>query len=421
MGERGGPASGSGGSQSSPWNTFLWSLGLLLVLVTSTFFAGAAGVSEQALGAELVARGHALFDAVLMTREWNERHGGVLVEKRPGVELGSYPGAHEVVADGRTWVPRAHAEMVREISDIALEHGEFKFRITSLAPVNLHNRPDEFEREALLRFNQGESHAVTREQREGVTWFRYAAPLRVEPSCVGCHPGEKVGGIRGAMSVSFPVAEAEGAVARVRWIMAGLWILTVAVLLAAAWGLAVMLRRRIEQADARVRELASTDEVTGLRNRRFVLERLSDEVGRSHRYLRPLSCILFDVDHFKQVNDTLGHEAGDRVLAAVAAAVQQGCRSSDVVARHGGDEFLVLLPETGPEAAAALAERLRLAVEALPVEYRQRKLAVTCSFGVSSLSGQGEPQPEEADHLLRRADDALYAAKRQGRNSVAQA
>jgi diguanylate cyclase (GGDEF)-like protein len=221
------------------------------------------------------------------------------------------------------------------------------------------------------------------------------------------------------MSVSFPVADAQAAVSRVRWIMAGLWALTLVTLIGAVWSLARLLQRRLAEADARVRELASTDEVTGLRNRRHALERLRDEVARSHRYGRPLSCILFDVDHFKRVNDTLGHAAGDVVLQAVGQAVLEECRSMDVVARYGGDEFLILLPETDGTAAAALADRLRRSVSTLAVMHGGRALGVTASFGVAALDGRGDESPDEPEELLRRADQALYAAKRRGRDAVA--
>jgi diguanylate cyclase (GGDEF)-like protein len=413
------PAGRPRGGRPSPWRSFLWSVALLIFVATSAFFAGAAAVSEHALEGELEARARSLFNALMLTREWNERHGGVLVEKRPGVEASPFAGGRELEVDGKTWVPRYHAEMVREISDIAAAHGQFRFRISSLTPINSVNAPDAFERIALERFQAGDTQVVVREDRGGVAWYRFAAPLRVEPSCVTCHAGERVGGLRGAMSVSFPMADAQGAISRVRWIMAVLWGLTLATLLAAGWSLASLLQRRLGEAEGRIRELAATDEVTGLRNRRFALERLREEVERSHRYRRPLACILFDVDHFKRVNDTLGHAAGDVVLEAVGRAVSGECRSIDVVARYGGDEFLILLPETDGGAASGLAERLRRAVGTLAVMHGGRALGVTASFGVSSLDGSGDESPEEAEALLRRADQALYSAKRQGRNAVA--
>jgi diguanylate cyclase (GGDEF)-like protein len=421
MGESGEPRpiGAARSARGSPWRSFLWSVGILLVVATSAFFAGAAFVSEHALEEELEARGRSLFNALTLAREWNESHGGVLVERRPGVESSPYAGGREVEAEGKIWVPRYHAEMIREISDLAAVHGQFRFRISSLTPLNPQNAPDAFERAALERFQAGDTRAVAREARGGVTWYRFAAPVLVEPSCVACHPGERVGGLRGTMSVSFPIADAQAAIVHVRWIMAALWALTLAALLGAVWSLARLLQRRLGEAESRIRELAATDEVTGLRNRRFVLERLQEEVVRSHRYRRPLSCILFDVDHFKRVNDTLGHAAGDVVLEAVGRAVLEECRSIDVVARYGGDEFLILLPETDGGAAGRLAERLRRAVGTLAVMHGGRALGVTASFGVASLDGSGDESPEEAEVLLRRADQALYSAKRQGRNAVA--
>ena len=167
------------------------------------------------------------------------------------------------------------------------------------------------------------------------------------------------------------------------------------------------------QVAERTRELqrvASTDMLTGLHNRRKLDEVLGYEVERVHRYGGGLAVILLDIDHFKQTNDSYGHPAGDRVLAAVAAILRSGARSIDSVGRWGGEEFMVICPQTELEGACALAEMLRLRIAAAEFPEVGRK---TCSFGVAAL-GPDETLPG----LVARADAALYRAKQGGRNAV---
>jgi len=167
------------------------------------------------------------------------------------------------------------------------------------------------------------------------------------------------------------------------------------------------------QVAERTRELqrvASTDMLTGLHNRRKLDEVLGYEVERVHRYGGGLAVILLDIDHFKQTNDSYGHPAGDRVLAAVASILRSGARSIDSVGRWGGEEFMVICPQTELEGACALAEMLRLRFAAAEFPEVGRK---TCSFGVAAL-GRDETLPG----LVARADAALYRAKQNGRNAV---
>jgi len=158
---------------------------------------------------------------------------------------------------------------------------------------------------------------------------------------------------------------------------------------------------------------ASTDVLTGARSRRAFKDEAGKHLALAVRYAAPLSCIAFDIDHFKQVNDTYGHAAGDRVLASVAKALKDGLRESDLVGRVGGEEFAIILPRTEHKAAMATAEKLRAIVKGLDFPGTFPPIAVTASFGVSTI-GEGD----DLDTLLERADQMLYVAKRSGRNQV---
>lgn len=159
--------------------------------------------------------------------------------------------------------------------------------------------------------------------------------------------------------------------------------------------------------------LASTDSLTGLLNRRAFQERADLECKRAQRQGSPLSAFTFDIDHFKQVNDNYGHDIGDEALRQCAAACREQLREIDIVARFGGEEFVILLPETDTEAARVVAERLREALAALVIPTPKGDLRFTASFGVAPH----EPDTQLAT-TLQRADQALYAAKHSGRNRV---
>jgi diguanylate cyclase (GGDEF)-like protein/PAS domain S-box-containing protein len=168
-----------------------------------------------------------------------------------------------------------------------------------------------------------------------------------------------------------------------------------------------------ERSNQVITKLASTDSLTGLFNRRQIEIELELEVKRSRRLGLPISVLYGDVDYFKIVNDTLGHGGGDQVLMGVAQALQKGLRPYDRLARIGGDEFLIVLPETTVELAAEIAERLRRSIETH--EYRGLSLTkpATMSFGVAELAKDESPEA-----LVARADQALYKAKKSGRNGV---
>jgi diguanylate cyclase (GGDEF)-like protein/PAS domain S-box-containing protein len=157
--------------------------------------------------------------------------------------------------------------------------------------------------------------------------------------------------------------------------------------------------------------LANTDPLTGLANRRAFLARAEQEVAEARRYGIPLSAAMVDIDRFKTVNDRFGHATGDRALQMVATRLVETVRKPDVFARWGGEEFVCLLPHTGPDVARTAGERLRRRVEDLTIAEAGR---VTVSVGLASLGGESDT----IDALIDRADQALYAAKRAGRNKV---
>ena len=174
-------------------------------------------------------------------------------------------------------------------------------------------------------------------------------------------------------------------------------------------------KRALEQDNRTLKESASIDFLTQLLNRRSAELHLRREIARARRNRAPLGFIMIDLDCFKRVNDGHGHQAGDAVLVHVGRILRSRARESDVVVRYGGDEFLVVTPDTDLAGTAKLAEALRTLIQEKPANYDGRELPVQASLGVA---GAGPGQQVTAEELLARADKALYAAKERGRNQV---
>jgi two-component system cell cycle response regulator len=162
--------------------------------------------------------------------------------------------------------------------------------------------------------------------------------------------------------------------------------------------------------------LTIIDALTDIHNKRYLMEFLDRELARSSRYNRPLSLVMLDIDHFKAVNDELGHLAGDYVLRELAARIKGNVRKDELFARYGGEEFAVVLPETTAEGAIRLGERLRCAVSDRPFCYEDKPLHISISLGVVTTIGDVELTPQD---LIRQADEKLFEAKNQGRNRLA--
>ena len=170
--------------------------------------------------------------------------------------------------------------------------------------------------------------------------------------------------------------------------------------------------QELKAAAQKLYELAHTDSLTGIANRLKFNTIAEHQIEMIHRYGGDLSVIFFDIDHFKKVNDEMGHEFGDHVLKSISNRIQTEIRKSDLLARWGGEEFVIVMPQAEKKQATRLAEKLRKTIEAISLESQH----FTCSFGVVALQ-----ENETFDALMRRADEALYEAKAQGRNCVVSA
>lgn len=177
----------------------------------------------------------------------------------------------------------------------------------------------------------------------------------------------------------------------------------------------------MEEMNRKLEEISVRDALTSLYNRRYFQDRLEQEFHRGQRHQRPVGLVMVDIDHFKRVNDTYGHQIGDEILRGVARLLMEGTRTIDIAGRYGGEEFAVILPETPLAEAHQVAERLRERVAATVLHrlvvdgVETEAIHCTISLGVSAYAGTGYAAPAD---FLRAADEALYAAKHAGRNQV---
>jgi diguanylate cyclase (GGDEF)-like protein len=182
------------------------------------------------------------------------------------------------------------------------------------------------------------------------------------------------------------------------------------------------LRRKhlsLEKANKEIRLLSRTDSLTGCYNRGYLTEQLPREIKRALRYKHPMALAMCDIDHFKKVNDTHGHQCGDEVLKIFVQSISELIRAdTDWLARYGGEEFLLVLPETNLENAYGMAERLRQHIAQKIIETEEEKVSITASFGVTGFEASSSATSITAEALINAADKYLYEAKTQGRNKV---
>ena len=175
------------------------------------------------------------------------------------------------------------------------------------------------------------------------------------------------------------------------------------------------LKREIRMVQDKMAEMATLDELTGLYNRRYFEDAFNRDFARAKRHGPELVLSMMDLDHFKEINDTYGHSAGDMVLSETGKIIRRWARQTDICCRFGGEEFAAIMPDTGSRGARIACERLRKMVGEHPFEYEASQFQVTISIGVAEYSGSKDQSPRD---LVKRADEALYRAKNEGRNRV---
>ncbi|MDZ4184560.1 MAG: diguanylate cyclase [Desulfuromonadales bacterium] len=402
----------------NPLALFYLKISLVISLVILAVYAGIYQRNNRLLLDALRQQAASYYDLIVRVRHWNAGYGGVYVEKKIGMEANPYLREVGIEAeietvDGTLLLLKNPALMTREISTILSAVNKIQFHITSLHLLNKENAPDEFEQRALKKFVDGEVEFWELEQRDSGPVFRYMAPLVFEESCDKCHSkfNYDLGDIRGGISVTIPFTQTAAVIAANRFTITSLSLLTLALLLGSTYVMLNNLGTKLDAAQQALLEASIRDELTGLHNRRYLMTRLGEEFERARRKGTALGLLMMDIDHFKIVNDTFGHPAGDEVLRSVGQTLASMLREYDVGGRYGGEEFAVILAETSPADMVKMAERIRERIEQLDRHGHATGIHITISIGVAVLKDD-----DTTETLLQRADTALYRAKETGRN-----
>ncbi len=403
------------------WESYSLRFTLLIMIFMAGIFVFVFIENKEFLQLELEARAEAYFRSIVLTRRWNAVHGGVFVVKSRGIKSNPYLENPDITTvDGRIFTMKNPALMTREMSGMAAQDIGCVFHITSLTPLNPKNAPLPFEINMLKSFEQGADRAVLVEHNDRSV-FRFMAPLRVEKSCLLCHAkqGYHVADIRGGISISFDISavEKEFIQKNIYWALLGC--IGASSLLGLLHKLTGNLKNKLQTTQQEIEKLAVTDELTGLYNRRYFFHRLEEELSRASRHENRLSLIIMDIDYFKTVNDNYGHLTGDLLLRHIGMLLKQNARISDITARVGGEEFVILPSGTKLIEAQNLAEKLRSIIAETSFQTDTGgTLSVTASFGCASITAGKNTTKSDTSRLLKMADNALYTAKAHGRNKV---
>lgn len=395
------------------YKSFVASICLILALSLSGIFLGMTIMTRRLILEDLVSHSRAYFETIVATRLWNANYGGVYVEKKAGVRSNPYIQNPDIeTKDGRTFTLRNPAMMTREVAGYIGREKDFSFRITSKKLVNPDNKPDAFELKALDSFEAGKKEMYEVDEIAGRKYFRYMGPLFIEKDCLKCHSfqGYNEDDVRGGISVTYNIDRVYKKQAVNTVLIAFLTLTTMVLLILVFWILTKRLMKKIVEVRQQIEEMAITDMLTGLFNRRYLMQRFGEEFERAARQKKSFGCMLMDIDHFKAVNDTYGHLQGDEVLKEVAHRIKNSVRTYDILARYGGEEFMAILHDTQTESVLALAGRIRNNIKSTPIA----GLTVTISIGATVY----RETDESTDEIIKRVDDRLYEAKAAGRDCV---
>ncbi|WP_162299727.1 diguanylate cyclase [Marinospirillum perlucidum] len=419
----------------SPW----------ILLLPLPFWAGVVGLihlnSHQLIedaGYELARqRGEVAFTLVQTMRHWNTQHGGVyvpLTEETPENPYLEVPEKNITTPSGVQLTTLNPAYMTRQLAEL-MQGSDLEIHLTSLRLMNRNNEPDAWERQALQTLQETDLKEYVEVEGDR---FRYMAPLYITEGCMQCHEqlGYQVGEQRGGLSVSFPssyidpVTEQLHQESLFNHLLA--WLLLTLTGSLALFGLGRLLRSlqqerndreelitertaslneeiaRSRQSENQLNYLAHHDELTGAKNRRWILNHLDRLLTEQQVF--ELAVLLLDIDHFKEVNDSFGHNIGDEVLKDFVEVLQSTLRGEDYLGRYGGEEFLIILPHANRDIAARVGQRVCETVAA--ASYSSRSLKITTSIGIALTAASDQT----SEDLINRADEALYQAKAAGRN-----
>jgi diguanylate cyclase (GGDEF)-like protein len=351
----------------------------------------------------------------LIYRRWVSTHGGVYVpvsEITPPNPYLKVPNRDITTSHGLSLTLVNPAYMTRQVNEMAMQMSGFQGHLTSLNPLRPENRPDLWEAGALKAFERGTKEAGSIEMISGKEYFRFMRPFVTEKSCLKCHAaqGYKEGDIRGGISVSVPMDPLK-AIERSRMgeLMLAHGLLWMIGLVGIGAGTNRLRKQTLlsEKLEEELFSLSITDPLTGLHNRRGFLFLAEQQLKLAERNKSGMVLFFADLDGLKWINDTLGHEEGDKVLIEAATVLKETFRASDIIARLGGDEYAVLTADITEENSEAFTARLQSLIDAQNKQ-ENRRYRLSISVGCSYYDPEN---PCSLDELMTSADKLMYLQK----------
>lgn len=360
------------------------------------------------------------FQAMVNLRSWNAQHGGIYLPITEDVQPNPYlkdPLRDIVSLEGTELTKVNPAYMTRLLGEFAKEHSDIQYHITSLKPLNPDNHPDTWEKTALEYFNSGGNEEWIVVTTDKGQYLRYMKPLLIEKSCLGCHgsQGYKLGDIRGGITIEVPYSPFQEAAFKQTSKILLTYLLMIVVIVVTTVTLGrrtIKTEKDLWRYSKQLEHQSRTDDLTGLLNRRRVMECLDECIAEALKRKKPLSVLMFDLDNFKQVNDRCGHLVGDKVLTKFGLLLNDLAREGDVTGRYGGDEFVMILPDTDLPEAKKIGHRIVTAfISAMSPFNNFHNVYLGISFGAADLDINAENEEKLADIIIHTADKALYAEK----------
>ena len=378
-----------------------------------------------------------LFNNIVTMRKWSSDHGAVYVKAHEGIEPNPYlANNHTYTKDNELLIKINPAWMTRQLSEMSNKTENYYFKITSLNPVNPVNTPDEFEKKALddLEKNKDKKFYTNMEKDK----YNLLGSLKVEPSCLECHAHQnyKLGDVIGGLRVSVPIdnytqnieilESKTNFLFTITILTSFIFIFIIIFTINSIYSREISITKlnktlerkvsirtkELRDANKKLIEISIKDYLTNIPNRRHFFEIGTKSLHIAKRENSDLSVICIDIDLFKNINDTYGHNIGDEILKLISSNMNKYIRKSDVIARIGGEEFSILLNNTNEENAYLLAEKIRTQIESSIYKNGKIEIKTTISLGISQLRAEDD----DLDSIIIRADKALYEAKNTGRN-----
>ena len=402
-------------------------VGMLVSVILLAIMFGILFQTKNLFNQHLLDQSKIIANELNVLRDWIIKHRGIYVKEslaKPNLDIKGVSkkiSTQSIITNqNEAYIFKRFSHISKELSDISLNSdSDIFYHATSFNPINPGDAPDAFEKKGLSTLQKtkaSEHYGVDSEN--GKFYFRYMEPKITTSDCMICHAhyGYEPGRVSSALSVKIDITKNLKQLRLTSIATIALLSAVIAMTVALLYFTFKSFTGDLIQAEKRLKQMALFDSLTGIYSRGTGFSLLEKEIEKSLRMEKPLFVLMIDIDKFKSINDTYGHDVGDIAIKELASTVTSALRNYDIIFRYGGEEFVVILPETDSDKALMIAERIRKNIEnnhflirEKPEQALSYTISIGCAMHASGIS---------ADMLIAKADKALYKAKSNGRNRV---